>query len=645
MSNRRIAIALDFITLIALLLAGCNGGGSETPAITPTAPAPAATATAVLPRQLTVCLGQEPTSLYPYGTLSSAARSILSAVYDGPIDNTSYGYQPVILTKLPNLKDGDAEIAQVSVYVGDEVVGADGQPVTLAPDVRVRPAGCRSDSCAVTYDGKSEIRMDQMIVTFSLKPGLKWSDGEPLTADDSAYSFGLAADPKTPGSKYLMDRTKAYEAADELTAQWWGKPGFIDPTYFTNFWTPYPKHLWGEFPADQLTDADVAARTPVGWGPYVIQEWKTGEQITLVKNLEYFRAAEGMPKFDTLVFRFTPDPGVAVSDLLSGACDVLDPGIRLEGQVDMLQSLETQGQIKMEVSTTPIMEQLAFGIKPASYDTGYTPGVDRADFFSDKRLRQAVTMCLDRQKVVDTVFYGLSSVPTSFLPGEHPLYSPGVTAYAYDPARAGQLLESLGWRDKDINPSTPREAEGISGILGFTPLELTYVTTGAAQRQQVAQILSDSLGQCGIKVNVIYLESTSLFAPGPGGILFGRNFDLAEFAMGTVGVETSCEWFTSPEVPAAANHWVGVNVSGYSNPGFDAACRSALQSLPDEAAYAAAYRDTQSIFAEDLPVVPLYWRLKVAASRPDLCNFGLDPTATSALWNLEAFDFGAACNP
>jgi peptide/nickel transport system substrate-binding protein len=271
--------------------------------------------------------------------------------------------------------------------------------------------------------------------------------------------------------------------------------------------------------------------------------------------------------------------------------------------------------------------------------------VDRADFFSDKRLRQAVTMCLDRQKVVDTVLYGLSSIPTSYLPGEHPLYSSGMTVYPYNPASASQMLESMGWKDTDNDPSTPREASGISGILGGTPLELTYVTTGAAQRQQVAQILSDSLGQCGIKVNVVYLDSTSLFAPGPDGILFGRSFDLAEFAMGTIGVETSCEWFTSPEVPTAANHWVGVNVSGYSNPAFDAACQSALQSLPDDAAYAAAYRDTQSIFAEDVPVVPLYWRLKVTASRPDFCNFRLDPTASSALWDLEAFDFGTACNP
>jgi peptide/nickel transport system substrate-binding protein len=645
MSKRHIAI--DFLALAALLLVSCNGGSTGTPAsiLTPGDAAPTEAPTTLPPRQLTVCLGQEPASLYPYGAPSSSARSVLSAIYDGPIDNSSYGYQPVILTKLPSLADGDAQLVQVSVYVGAEIVGADGLPVTLAPGVRVRPAGCRSDSCAVTYEGKAEILMDQMIATFALKPGLEWSDGKPLTAADSVYSYTLAAKPQTPGSKYLVDRTKAYEATGDLTVQWWGKPGFIDPTYFTNFWAPYPEHLWGELPADQLTDADVSARTPVGYGAYVIQEWTAGEQITLTKNPNYFRAAEGLPKFDTLVFRFTPDPETAVSDLLSGACDVLDPGIRLEGQVELLQSLEAQGQVNLETAATPIMEQLAFGIKPASFDAGYTAGVDRPDFFSDKRARQAVAMCLDRQKVVDVVLSGLSSVPTSYLPGEHPLYSPGVTTYAFDPASANQLLESLGWKDADGDPATPRQAWGVTGVLGGTPLELTYVTTGAAQRQQVAQILSESLAQCGIKVNVVYLDAADLFAPGANGVLFGRSFDLAEFAIGTVGVETSCEWFTSAEVPTAANHWMGVNVSGYGSAAFDAACQAARQSLPDEAAYAAAYRDTQSIFADDLPVVPLYWRLKVAASRPGFCNFRPDPTAASALWNIEAFDFGAACNP
>jgi peptide/nickel transport system substrate-binding protein len=113
--------------------------------------------------------------------------------------------------------------------------------------------------------------------------------------------------------------------------------------------------------------------------------------------------------------------------------------------------------------------------------------------------------------------------------------------------------------------------------------------------------------------------------------------------MGSTGIEPPCDWYTSSEVPNAANSWVGTNVSGYSNPAFDTACLESQQSLPSDPAHAAVYAQAQSIFADDLPVIPLYWRVKTAATRADLCHFSLDPTAASSLWNIEAFDSGAGC--
>jgi peptide/nickel transport system substrate-binding protein len=633
---------MSLLVLLAVLLAACGPKETATPMPTPVSSTP--TPTPAPPRTLTVCLGGEPASLYPFGNLSSAARSILAAIYDGPMDTNAYGYQPVILQKLPSLADGDALISAVSVYVGDEVVDANGLPVTLAPGVRVRPSGCRSDDCAIVYDGKGEIQMDQMVVNFSLLPGLYWSDGMPLTVEDSVYSYDLATYPDTPASKYLIDRTKSYEAVDEQTVQWWGKPGYLDPTYFTNFWTPYPKHLWSQYTPGELPETEVAARKPVGWGAYVVEDWVSGDSITLKKNPYYFRASEGLPKFDTLVFRFIATPETAISELLAGKCDLLDASLHLDGQVTILESFASQGQLKAIFAPTDVMERLDFGIRPASFDNGYNFSAgSRPDFLSDVRIRQAIAMCLDRQQVVDTVLYGLTTVPNSYVPASHPLYNPDVKAYPFDVAAASQLLEQAGWRDQDNDPGTPRQASGIADILAGTPLVLNYWTTGAAQRRQVSEVLAQSLARCGIQVNLQYYDPTELYAQGPDGPLFGRKFDLAEFAMGSTGVEPPCEWFTSDEIPNAANHWVGANISGYTNPTYDAACLSAGGALPGEPAYAAGYRDAQAIFAEDLPVVPLYWRLIIAAARLDLCNFDLDPSATSNLWNLELFDYGDAC--
>jgi len=200
----------------------------------------------------------------------------------------------------------------------------------------------------------------------------------------------------------------------------------------------------------------------------------------------------------------------------------------------------------------------------------------------------------------------------------------------------------------DLDPSTPRQAWGVAGIPSGTPFEVNLATTNAVQRQQVSTILIDSLAQCGIKLNVQYLDANTLYAPGPRGILFGRNFDLVEFAMGSIGIEPPCDWYTSSEVPNAANSWVGTNVSGFSDPGFDVACLASQQTLPDDQAQAtrrAAYAQVQSIFSDELPVIPLYWRVKTAAARADLCYFSLDPTSSSSLWNIEAFDSGAGCQP
>ena len=252
--------SVHILILLTLALSACAPQVTEIPVIpaAPTAtPAPLPAPTPA-PRSLTVCLGAEPTTLYAYGGLNSAARSVLSAIYDGPMDVAEYEYEAVILEKIPNLEDGDAQVGPVTVSAGDLVVESSGAVVSLDAGVRVRPGGCRNDGCAITYDGSSQIQMDQMVVTFTMLEGLTWSDGEPLTASDSVYSFTLASSDDTPVSKFLFDRTQTYEAADEVTVQWWGRPGFIDPDYYTNFWLPLPEHTWSEFSPADLLQVDVS---------------------------------------------------------------------------------------------------------------------------------------------------------------------------------------------------------------------------------------------------------------------------------------------------------------------------------------------------------------------------------------------------
>ena len=636
---------LPIVLFIFIVITAC-GLSQAVPTETPTAvvtPPPSPT-TPPESRSLAICLGQEPNTLYPLGDLNAAARSVLAAVNDGPIDMVGYDYQPVAITRMPSFENGDAEIVSTPVQAGGQVVDADGNLVVLANGTRVRPAGCRGDDCVITYDGSSPLEMDQMVVNFSLRPDLTWADGTPVTADDSVYAFTLASDPNAVVKSFLAERTQIYEAADPQTIQWWGKPGFIDPAYFTNIWPPAPKHLWGDFSAADLPNIDIASRSPLGWGPYMIEEWIEGDHITMTKNPYYFRAADGYPKFDTISFRFIEDPNMALSEMVAGRCDILDPTIRLDNHAGLLQEMQSGEQAQAFFVSGMTIEWLGLGITPASYDDGYEPvrQGDRQDVFGDAHTRQGIAYCLDREGVVKDALYGLTTVPATYIPVGHPLYDTNIDALPYNPETGISLLEQAGWRDVDGDPSTPITAVNVTNVTPGTPLQLNYYTTTATQRRQVVDILEKSLAQCGIGLNVEYFSQNDLYSPGPDGFLFGRNFDLIEYAMGVDGIEPPCGWFTTDEIPTSSNSWIGTNVTAYKNKDFDTACRSAQLSLPDEPSYLESYRQTQVLFSTELPAIPLYYRLRIAAARPDLCHFDLDATA-NPLWNIEAFDMGEAC--
>jgi peptide/nickel transport system substrate-binding protein len=642
---------IPLLIALSMILAACAPSVTPTsepvvepsPAVEePTAVAPTAV---VEPRSLTVCLGQEPNTFYPLDNPNQAARAVLSAIYDGPIDEFIKGEQPVILSAIPSALNGDAQVTPVKVNRGQQVIDSSGKPALLDLGTSVLPSGCYDDNCAVVYDGRSEIVMDQLIVTFRMLPDLKWSDGQPLTSDDSLYAYELASNPQTPGSKYLVDRTQSYEVLDQTSLQWWGKPGFIDPSYEDNFWMPLPRHAWSSINPLDLAKADVAARPALGWGPYVFDEYVAGQFVKLSRNPTYFRAEYGLPRMDFLVFRFLKDAESGIAALADGQCDVLDSSLRIDGQLELLSEMERNEQIKLSVATSPLIERLDFGMNPAAYDDGFNILLgDRPDFFADVRTRQAFAYCLDREKINTQVLLGYSSIPTSYLPASTPLDTSSAALYPFDPQKGAGLLTDAGWIDDDGNPATPRKAQTVTGVPPGTPFVISYSTTSALQRRQVSEILVESLAQCGIQANPQFYTPEEFYAAGPVGLLFGRKFDLAVYAIGSSDSQPPCAWFTSEQVPTAANKWVGVNVMGYENADFDLLCRRAGRLTRDNPLYAETHSQLLELFTNDLPSIPLYYRLKVAATRPDMCNFGMDASALNDYWNIEEFDYGAPCN-
>jgi peptide/nickel transport system substrate-binding protein len=620
--------------LPAAFIAGCQGSSAITPEpVTPTV-AVTPTATILPERSLTICMGEEPKSLYLYGGGGLATRTVLEAVYDGPIDSTNYTYEPVILESLPTIENGGAVLKTVTVNQGDKIYDDFGAAALLVPGVKYRPSGCADPTCVATYTGGA-VTMDQLAATFRLLPDLKWSDGEALTADDSVYSYEVstsAETPAPPGMKRAILGTQSYEKVDDQTVRWTGLPGNIDPAYSRRFWSPLPRHAWGKMTPAELLTAESSSRTPLGWGPYIIESWNSAVEIVLKKNPNYYRAAEGLPNFDELHIRFITNEGrLGVSALITGECDVVDQTVRLDDQIPEILDLQKRNSIQASFTTGTTWEHLDFNLKPASTAIPV--------FYQDVRLRQAVAMCLDREKVVADALSSLSSVPDTYVPPQHPLYNKDVAKYSFDPQRAGALLDQIGWLDSDSNPATPRTASGVTGVKNGTPLIINSAMVYTELRQKAVGILGAGLMECGIGYVAAYGDNT-MFVANADGMLFGRRFETAEFGW-IAGVEPSCDLYTTAEIPTVDNGYAGTNPTGFSNTEFDKACDLAHRSLPGSPAYIQNQYLAQRIFAENLPSIPLYLTVKVAIARTDLTGLIMDPTAASGLWNLESFSVPA----
>jgi len=389
---------------------------------------------------------------------------------------------------------------------------------------------------------------------------------------------------------------------------------------------------------------------PLGLGAYMIDEWKQGDHIRLVRNPYYFRAAEGLPYFDTLVYRFVGNNADSNLEALEiGECDIVDQSVSWEQQYSAVRDAENAKKIKVYRGLGPEWEHLDFNIRPASYDEGFTLGVSKPDYFGDVRTRQAFAYCINRQELVKNIFKNLSAVPLSYLPPNHPFYTGDLPAYEYNIEEGAKLLDEVGWKDPDNNPATPRIASGVANVMDGIPFTITLTTTMADIRKQAAQEIADDLAKCGIQVMVNTVTRSEMYLAAPDGMVFGRKFDLAEFAWST-GREPPCFIYESGEIATEANNWQGLSFGGLNNMGFsdaglDAACEAARSVGLDTASLTTSEQQIQKILAEQLPSIPLFYLTSLAISRPDLCGVRMDVSARSEFSQIEAINIGSNCEP
>jgi peptide/nickel transport system substrate-binding protein len=372
------------------------------------------------------------------------------------------------------------------------------------------------------------ISADGTVITMHLRDNIKWSDNEPVTADDFVFTWEMATSPKNAvTSAYPYDQIASVTASDSKTVV----------VTFNQPFAPWLATLWhGILPAHILRpiydsegtidNAEWLKNPTVGCGPYLLEEWQSGSFARFVRNPNYW----GTPgKLDEIFIRFVPDDASQVAALQAGDADI--------------------GTF-VPYSDVPKLEQAGIQIvtEPSGYNEGLFFLVDTNGNLGnpglrDVNVRKAIAMAIDREGVTNDLLLGLTKVPASFWDALPYYNNPPLTNYPYDPAAAKALLDQAGWVDS--NGDGTRDKDGVELIL-------TYSTTIRDVRQEAQAVFQEQLAAVGITVEISSVDSDVYFATyGEGGPAATGQVDIMEWSDGPLWPDADIYYWLCSEIPSA----------------------------------------------------------------------------------------------
>ncbi|MDP9024298.1 MAG: peptide ABC transporter substrate-binding protein [Candidatus Eremiobacteraeota bacterium] len=542
--------------LACVLLSGCTkvGTSSET---TTTGEQSAARHSWTVPGTLRIGIQTEPKSLNPLLASNTTESAIGRLMFDVlvSIDETGKKQVPILAAEVPTLQNGG-------------------------------------------------ISKDGLTLTYKLRHGVLWHDGEPFTSKDVKFSWSAIMNKDnnviTHGG---YEQVRSVETPDPYTVVFHMKQRFAPAvnTIFGESDDPYeivPEHLLSKFP--NINAIAFNSSAPVGTGPFKLQEWARGDHITLVPNDKYFL---GAPKLKKITIRMFGDENTELNALRTHDIDW-----QFEASPQEYKDLKTLGEIKTVLSDRNDYERIQM-------NTTHKP-------LDDVRVRQAIAYAIDADKLVTNLTFGSARVADQDLPPFMWAHAANVTHYTRDLAKAKSLLTEAGF------------VPGADGIMqkngAKLALELVYNSTNATRRSAVVQVQA-MLADAGIKVTVkSYLGSLLFATKGQGGILQNGKFDLAWTGwVAGIDPDQSSIFLSTAEPPN------GNNETHYKNPEMDAAQKAALTNF-DEPTRIAAYQKIETLLTRDLPQIPVWWPRQVQPINPDFKNFTPNPVTES--WNAYQWD-------
>ncbi|MGJ7574712.1 peptide ABC transporter substrate-binding protein [Variovorax sp. RB2P76] len=430
------------------------------------------------------------------------------------------------------------------------------------------------------------VSADSLSVRYTLRPGLKWSDGQPLTSADYVFTFEAYRNPaSTPAGDAI---TPAWQQIESVTAvdalNFVVKMKRPNPGYLELFNIVLPKH---KFDSPALTQVHAQSRLPLGTGPFVVKEWRTGDAIVLVRNPHYRQA--GKPYLDQIVLKIIPNREVAMQGLLRGEVDTLF--FPTTGDLPTLIKAQKEGNpIEIAMQGSKSWVEWLWLNNTSNGDPKRPHPV-----LGDPAVREAMDRAINRQQIIDQVFGGLGQLTGSFLYSGWAAVD--IPATPYDPAKASQVLEAAGWK---------KGADGVR-VRNNVRASLRFQTiSGDRTRELYQQLIQQNLKDVGIEIKIQNVPSTVLFGGyKDGGLMKRGNFDIAMSRDGYV--VDPVVWagkFTTPQIPSA-EHVEGLNFMFYSNAEYDRVVDQAA-TIVDMAERRKLYTQAARRFAADRPALPLY---------------------------------------
>lgn len=417
---------------------------------------------------------------------------------------------------------------------------------------------------------------DGLSVTFRLKEGLLWSDGEPVTAEDIKFTVEWIQNPdNASSSKSKYDSVASVEVVDGRTAV----VHFSDPNPF--WFEPFTGYVLGSLYPKHVLEVEGAhdqfVMKPIGTGPYKVESFTPNDEIRFVVNENYRDASK--PYFSSVYLKGGGDGAAAARAVLTtGEFDYgWAPGI----EPDVFDSMLGPDAVGVLVPTPPVnMERMAINHSDPNKEVdGQTSEMNTPHpAFSDPAVRKALNLAINRQLIADQ-FYGFGSTGASnVINGVAALVSPN-TGFVFDSAAAAQTLEDAGWvMDGDI-----RTKDGVK-------LSFVFASAVSSRRQKTQTVIKANLEDIGCKVQLETIDSGIFFDASAGNEQSFNKFpwDLMLYVMpqgSTRPLSYMEQWYSGPDgenIAQKSNSWSGSNLCRWRSDEYDELWRTTrTQTDPD----------------------------------------------------------------